>query len=116
MIEEDIVLLFSSNKNFLDLVLTFSLEIDYGNDITITPLNECDTGGDSDILQDIDREADIPLTQEGGDHTSTDGSLPVGEVQDGHPGCDSPSDGAEGSLDGDSQLHGGELREKTLFG
>jgi len=32
MIEEDIVLLFSSNKNFLDLVLTFKLEIDYGAD------------------------------------------------------------------------------------
>jgi len=30
MIAEDVLMLFAQNRNFLDLVLTFELEIDYG--------------------------------------------------------------------------------------
>lgn len=93
MMEEDYVLILSGNRNFVDLVLTFNLKIDFnGNTNQIEAVNQRDTGSDSNILPCADRQDTRQDEEERIGGAETDGSVSVEKVQDGHAGGDSKGD------------------------
>ena len=98
MLEEDLVLIFSANENFVDLVLTYNLEIDYDGAEEETN-DRSDTTSDSLQVQQEGEGCAREDKEEGGGPPQAGLSTPVVEVQDGQAGGDSEEDECEAAPD-----------------
>lgn len=81
------VLIFSANRQIVNLILTFNLEIDYNGNNTETQADyECDISSDIPILPDPDQQDPVEDEEEGGNNTPTNGTLPFKEIPHRHAG------------------------------